>query len=106
MTKRRKSSKGTKKDSRAEQTFYSSTDGQPMKKTLANVYNVLSASTARNWYESNGANGLYGTAGNGFYLLQASQAGLGMPWTMLCHIYDLSAVLNVAFSHPESCIMV
>jgi len=88
-------SKGTKKDTGTEQTFYSSADGKPVKKSLANVYKILSASTAKNWYEFNGANALYGSAGNGYYLLQATQSAAGQPLTLPCHIYDLSAVPNV-----------
>lgn len=88
--------KGIKKDvAGQEQTFYSSVDGQPMKKSLANVYKILSASTAKNWYEFNGANSMWGTYGHGYYLLQSVQSATGSQLQMPMHIYDLSAVPNV-----------
>ena len=65
-----------------------------MKKTLANVYKVLSANMAYNWYESNGANPLWGTAGGGFYQLKNTQSAQGSTLTLPLHIWDLSAVPN------------
>lgn len=62
-TKTKNKAKGQKGDLQSgEQSFYSKADGRPMKKSLANVYKILSASTAKNWYECNAVNPLWGVA--------------------------------------------
>lgn len=45
-------SKGRKTGkSNDEQTFYSSVDGRAVPKSLNNVYKILNANTAKNWYD-------------------------------------------------------
>ena len=51
--------KGSKNDPNVtggEQSFYSKADGKPVKKTLANVYKILSANTVKNCYEFSACN--------------------------------------------------
>lgn len=88
--------KGSKSsnETTGEQSFYSKTDGKPMKKTLANVYKILSANSCRNWYEFNGANALWGSAGAGYYTLGNVQSAAGNPLSTPLYIFDLSAVPN------------
>ena len=90
--------KGTKKDPAGsdELSFYSKADGKPVKKTLANVYKILSANTAKNWYEAYCANPMFGSAGAGFNTLSALQTGaLGTPIQVPIDLYDLTAVPNL-----------
>ena len=89
-----KKGKGTKSDTNVpgEQTFCSKADGKPLKKSLNNVYKILSASTCRNWYEFNATNALWGTAGMGFLTLNSYQSAAGSTLTQPLHVIDLSAV--------------
>lgn len=89
--------KGTKKDPAGsdELSFYSKADGKPVKKTLANVYKILSASTAQNWYETYGCNSMFGNIGYANNQLQALQSATGSPLTVPLHLYDLTAVPNL-----------
>lgn len=94
--KKGKTARGTKSDGTSgEQSFYSKADGKPLKKSLANVYKILSANTAKNWYECNSCNPLWGSNGNGFHVLQAVQNAAQMPLTLPIDIWDLTAVPNI-----------
>lgn len=85
--------KGSKNDAGQEQTFYSSADGTVQKKSLANVYKILSANTASNYYEWNGVTTMY--RGAGFAALDSCQTASGAPLTLPIHLVDLTAVLNM-----------
>jgi hypothetical protein len=94
--KRPAKGKGTKNANveTGEQSFYSKVDGKPVKKTLANVYKILSANTCRNWYEFNGAGALWGAAGAGYYTLGNIQSAAGSALSAPLYLFDLSAVNN------------
>ncbi|KAL3138114.1 hypothetical protein ABBQ38_005344 [Trebouxia sp. C0009 RCD-2024] len=88
--------RGTKSDGApGEQTFYSKADGQPLKKSLANVYKILSANTSKNWYETNSANPLWGASAYGYHQLSAYQPMIGSLLNLPIDLYDLTAVPNI-----------
>jgi hypothetical protein len=88
---------GSKKDpaGTSELSFYSKADGKPMKKSLANVYKILSANTAKNWYEAYSTNPMFGNTANGFHTLSAYQTAAGSPLQVPLDLFDLTAVPNL-----------
>lgn len=83
--------RGTKDDNGKEQTFYSSTDGSRQKKTLANVYKILSANRVSNYYEFNSANQMYVPGKVPMYSNATTSAAGQLP----VHMIDLTACPNV-----------
>lgn len=89
--------KGSKKDNGTEQTFFSSTDGKRTKKSLANVYKILSANRVTNTYEFNSVNPMF--QGGAFYILSGSLSQnfttpSGCVYQAPIHMVDLTAVPN------------
>ena len=90
--------KGSKNDPTVtgEQTFYSKADGATMKKSLNNVYKILSASTAHNWYQTYAATALWGSASPwGYNQMTNNQSAAGSTLTLPLYIHDLNSVPNV-----------
>lgn len=90
-------SSGSKNDPNVvgEQSFYSKADGKPVKKNLANVYKILSASTAKNYYEFNSVQPMWNSAGSAAIPLFDMSLGVGSQTTMPIDIHELTAVPNV-----------
>lgn len=85
--------KGTKGDTGKEQTFFSASDGKRQKKTLANVYKILSANRVSNYYEFNLVTSMFSASGAlGRMSAEATATAAG---AMPVHIVDLTAVPNV-----------
>lgn len=85
----RSRSKGTKGDNGEEQTFYSSSDGTRQKKTLANVYKILSANRVSNYYEFNACNQMYSPGRVTIYSNGTS------PGVLPVQMVDLTACPNI-----------
>ena len=86
--------KGSKKDASNDQTFYTSSDGKRVKKSLANVYKILSANTVKNTYEFNASNLMYSPRGK--YYIGYQQSGAGTELQCPVHAVDLTACPNLA----------
>lgn len=89
-----KKQKGSKKDASNDQTFYTSSDGKRVKKSLANVYKILSANTVKNTYEFNAANLMYSPFGK--QMINYYQGAAGQAIDCPIHFVDLTACPNMA----------
>jgi hypothetical protein len=89
--------KGSKNDPNVvgEQSFYSKADGKPVKKSLANVYKILSANTAKNYYEFNSVNPMWNQYGSGNIGLFDLSLGAGSATSMPIDLHELTAVPNI-----------